>query len=390
MAPAIAFDSPEDVTALLQAAKTADEVKQIADRARELSELPSRWMEQLLPIIGERTLETICVPRSHDAGMYLPVSYRRLGSPSTVITQTRDILSQLKLGVRMFDLRPCIVKGEFYCEHYSYIGGNELPDVVKGAAGFLLPVLTGYYHGGEGAKLRDIISMVNEFVKDRREVVILEITHTFNFDREVQNSEWGFELNTEEWKRLTDELCGLSNLYVSDQGPNCQVTKLKINELLASGQSAVMVTTARPGGVDLDPTVAGKGFYEQGILDPLRGHHISYTQSTVETVCAFLYDTDKSIIAKGILRLIAKTVGGDSPYLKDELWSIVDVARLRKFQELPKVYQNVSAEEYPNLISMDTVEDEMLLAAVFRVLGKVITGRDASLVHGEDGQWAFQ
>ncbi|KAH7146673.1 PLC-like phosphodiesterase, partial [Dactylonectria estremocensis] len=219
---------------------------------------PPTWMSQLMPLIGDRTLETICLPRSHDAGMYEPVQPRRLGTRSTTITQSKTIREQLMAGVRMFDLRPCIVRGEFYCSHGSLIRQSNIPDMAQYFIPDAIANELGYYSGAEGASLESIIYQVNEFTERfPGEVITLEVSHAFNYDREIRDEEWKHALDKTEWNRLFTALQKLNHLYISNQGARAPLTTVKIRDFVSSGHSAVIVAAS----TEPDAEFAGRGFF---------------------------------------------------------------------------------------------------------------------------------
>ncbi len=67
------------------------------------------------------TLKDICVPGSHDAGMYETKYLARRG---LVLTQSLGLYDQLRCGVRYFDLRPTYIDGKGI---YVYHGPAEGP-----------------------------------------------------------------------------------------------------------------------------------------------------------------------------------------------------------------------------------------------------------------------
>jgi hypothetical protein len=111
---------------------------------------PSRWMEDHLASFGNRSLRQLVLPASHDSAMY------RSGFPQSLgRTQTLNIYSQLKLGVRYFDLRPQWRGGTLYL-HHDIITGPMLIEV-----------------------LEDVRQFMNE---GHRELIILKFSHYDSFD----------------------------------------------------------------------------------------------------------------------------------------------------------------------------------------------------------------
>ncbi|MFA8300843.1 MAG: phosphatidylinositol-specific phospholipase C domain-containing protein [Hyphomicrobiales bacterium] len=109
----------------------------------------SNWMHNIMGHIGNKPLNDIVVPGSHDAAMY-DLSFGQ--------TQDHNIYNQLKGGVRYFDLRP---------------NGN-----------------LNMYHGPvTGPHVDAILSNVKSFMDEgRNELVMLKFSHFKDFNSEVYKS----------------------------------------------------------------------------------------------------------------------------------------------------------------------------------------------------------
>ncbi|OJJ42764.1 hypothetical protein ASPZODRAFT_146936 [Penicilliopsis zonata CBS 506.65] len=304
----------------------ASDAKETVNLARQMGstfDLTANWMSQLLPYIGSRTIDTICLPQSHDAGLYEICRTCRLGSEST----KDNIPSSVASLVTMVDFS-----------------------------------LVDCYHGGDGASLDELIRQVNKFMASHNEIVILSISHAFSFDRETIGEEWGHLLNQTEWERLLTQLSQLNLRYVmpSTPGPNDRgVVGREITEMLAgSTRPAVIVA-----------------------LGGLRDRQVTHTQDTTEAIVGYLRDTG-GFMAQ--ILLIAMYNAFQSSYLRQGLYSIIDVARLLRASDLPKVPDEISPEKYPNLITMDSIEDAGLGCVTIAVNGKIITGKNVTLVFEND------
>lgn len=110
----------------------------------------AHWMEALP---GHLTLRDICVPGSHDAGMYYT---KLLVRDDIALTQQLTVYEQLRQGSRYFDLRPQHINGK----------------------GFYL------YHGmADGPKLENVMNDIGFFVRQgTQETVLLEFSHWDNMD----------------------------------------------------------------------------------------------------------------------------------------------------------------------------------------------------------------
>ena len=193
------------------------------------------WMQQSLGSLGNRTLKQICMPGSHDAGMssFDPGTIGAHFSNSQ--TQVLNFYDQLVSGSRYFDLRPVISNGEWKAGHYS-----SLEDI---------------WVGGNGEKLSDIISQVNDFTAKYKELVIINLSHTRDTDNDYK------DLSQDQWNQLFDTLKGLDNRFtVPDPG----TTDFSANTLSSFIQdsASVFVLAQLPDGISLGD-YASQGFFSQ-------------------------------------------------------------------------------------------------------------------------------
>jgi hypothetical protein len=133
----------------------------------------SNWMANL-----DRTLclKQICIPGSHDAGMYTAyvdttvnayIADLNISAVATAFgkgiaqTQSKSIYEQLKTGVRYFDLRPKPWQNELYI-----------------------------YHGPAfGPKLTEVLADVNKFMNDaKEETIILNFSHFEGFNETLDET----------------------------------------------------------------------------------------------------------------------------------------------------------------------------------------------------------
>lgn len=108
---------------------------------------------------GNRPLNMITLPGTHDAGCYTDSWFHQMGK-----TQTQSVVNQLLGGVRYFDLRPIYYNGEFWIYHGGWLAG---------------------YYGGRMDGPAGIIQDVANFMAGlggAHELVILNISHFQGFD----------------------------------------------------------------------------------------------------------------------------------------------------------------------------------------------------------------
>lgn len=113
---------------------------------------------------GNRPLNMITVPGTHDAGCYTNNWFYQMGK-----TQTQSVANQLLGGVRYFDLRPIYYKGQLWIYHGGSWGG---------------------YYGGRMDGGTGIIQDVAAFMAGlggAHELVILNISHFMSFDADAHH-----------------------------------------------------------------------------------------------------------------------------------------------------------------------------------------------------------
>lgn len=137
----------------------------------------SCWMTQNWDSLKSQRLDQICLPGSHDSGTYEEATETTYGSVRNTRTQLFDMGLQLKHGVRVFDLRPTIYKGDFHTVHYSDLA-------VVG------------YQGAVGVSLRNAFAAIELFVENdahKNELIILNFSHFINWDRRDRQPEFTHE-----------------------------------------------------------------------------------------------------------------------------------------------------------------------------------------------------
>ncbi|MGN6437557.1 MAG: hypothetical protein ACTHMM_13540 [Agriterribacter sp.] len=199
----------------------------------------STWMQDNIGIIGGKKLNEICILGSHDSGMYKRTKGGTVGAfDCNTLTQSHSILGQLNLGVRYFDIRPVIASGEYYTGHYSDTG---------------TPL---GWQGANGESIDDIISDLNTFNQNTRELIILNLSHAYNTD--VGRDYRGF--TQAEWDGLLEKLSTkVNHLFSIDGDLTNLITEQTINTFIGNGKPAV-VFIIEPTTVELGK-YCKKGFY---------------------------------------------------------------------------------------------------------------------------------
>lgn len=109
----------------------------------------ANWMHDRLDRLGNKTLQQLILPASHDSAMYTS------GLSIVAKTQELSILGQLENGIRYFDLRP------------KYDAGDDRFDI---------------HHGGiEGPTLATVLADIAAFAAQHQELIIIDFSHFQDF-----------------------------------------------------------------------------------------------------------------------------------------------------------------------------------------------------------------
>lgn len=190
--------------------------KQIFDTAN--------WMRDNLKDLGNVSLDELCLPGSHNAGMSEKKFSFGFGSRNNTLTQTINIRKQLDLGIRYFDIRPVRFKNKYYCGHGQ---------TVKGLG----------YQGTLGQSINEVIDNINEFTSgDRRELVMIDICHCevlFSADDSLFFTTREYTHN--DWNELFDLLNRLNNkLTIHDVSSDEMLTKNTLSSLLKNSSKVIV------------------------------------------------------------------------------------------------------------------------------------------------------
>ncbi|ETS84695.1 hypothetical protein PFICI_02720 [Pestalotiopsis fici W106-1] len=209
--------------------------------------MASNWMSSNLNVLGKQKIEHIMFPGSHDSGMSRHGKHTTFGTPSVTLTQTKTIKEQLRLGIRYFDVRLDISQGKYFCGHYTKIDGVPTsaligmgvlgPPPVKALA-LALKAAFPRWEGACGESLQEIIQGINEFLKENKELVVLDISGYGGFAVDEQCRDF----TQMEWTNLFKELQGIEKLYrPKDADRNKKLKDLQLDELISSSSGACVV-----------------------------------------------------------------------------------------------------------------------------------------------------
>ena len=198
------------------------------------------WMQNSFNMLGDRRLKRICIPGSHDAGMSCIDNSTVFGGiEGLVITQSESIGGQLYSGARYFDIRPVIAGGRYKTGHYNNSSGAS--------------------DGANGQSIESIISEINQFMKNKRELIVLNLSHSLNTDLGFGSYR---TFNQTEWNGLFSLLSGLEHRFVHTN-LNVDLSELTLKEFISEHSSVVIIVedddADRPVGLG---AYHGNGFYK--------------------------------------------------------------------------------------------------------------------------------
>lgn len=159
------------------------------------------WMAQLS---NELTLKQICMPGSHDAGMYhselfgVIKSFIPLAAKASAFlhTQELDMKGQLEGGIRYFDIRPQYITSasDLIKSIMSYIGVNlNIESLIAPITKALSlndgnPVFVAHHSIPVGDDISNMLKATNDFIKNNpTETVLLNFSHWEGFSGTVDD-----------------------------------------------------------------------------------------------------------------------------------------------------------------------------------------------------------
>lgn len=227
------------------------------------------WMQQSMGSLANRTLRHICMPGSHDSGMN---SFK----PGTVgadfantQTQYLDFYNQLVVGSRYFDLRPVISDGQWVAGHYSEVDG--------------------VWVGGNGQALADIITQVNQFTAQYKELIIINLSHTLDSDDQYK------DLTQDQWNQLFDTLKGIDNRFTVSNPGNTDFSNNVLGDFITD-RASVFIIAQLPGGISLGD-YANQGFFSGNNFPIFDSYSDTNSLSTMEADQINKLHANRNIVA---------------------------------------------------------------------------------------------
>ena len=204
---------------------------------------PQTWMGDNYEKLKDKKLNDICIPGSHDSGMSVKLGGTAFALKGNTLTQNHDIKGQLDAGVRMFDWRPTIGKAKGWRNN---LGAGHYANTNVKVIG---------WQGANGQSMEDAVSQINEFTKDKKEIIIFNLSHFLNTN--VGRNYRSFD--DEDFKKLFNELHKLNHLVSRKNFKYQQIINTPIESILEKGHSAVILTF--DGYTDLSDYASDKNYF---------------------------------------------------------------------------------------------------------------------------------
>ncbi|KAJ4319080.1 hypothetical protein N0V84_006534 [Fusarium piperis] len=317
------------------------------------------WMQKHRHIIGNRTLSQICLPSAYDACTYHLRFGTLGGGKNVVLTQTKSILDQLRLGVRHLDIRATYaLLPDYFCNSLTntqtgWYCGHYTPGGQKFGVG---------WQGGSGASISELVEQVNEYTRHHAELVILKISHIVV----LQHSNlWATEdpLTPEHVAGLMKSLGQLNHLFTvtnASGGREKPLHDYTLNEFVGNDQAAVVVIIEDLDKVSTD-IAFDHGFWPRtSVL--FNQESVTHTQGAKEAILSLLIPRNN--------------------------FTVLKLAEAIQEKRFPWLLQDLASHELTKtLIEMDKIENVDLLtfclaSTIFRLYRDNGQGSQLVIVYG--------
>lgn len=289
------------------------------------------WMQQSMPLLGNRTLRHITMPGSHDAGMGTFTGGTIGAHLANTQTQYLDFYGQLMAGSRYFDLRPVISNGKWVSGHYAEVGEIWL--------------------GGNGQPIAEIIQQINKFTAQYKELIIINLSHCYDTD-----NNWA-DLTQAQWNALFETLKGINHRHIVPNPAFTDFTQKRLGDFITD-RASVFIVAQLPTDIYIG------NYLNQGFYEP---HHFPLYDSYSNTNKALTMRTDQLAKLHQHRNITA------SPALRKDLfhifsWTLTqqpgDVLNYDRaimnlatsvFDDLILAFNEFTPETFPNVLYVDAV-----------------------------------
>lgn len=296
------------------------------------SGMTTDWMQQGMGSLGNRTLKQICMPGSHDAGMGTFKAGTVGAHFANSQTQYLDIYGQLMAGSRYFDIRPVISSGQWVAGHYSEVENVWL--------------------GGNGQALSDMIKQINDFTKQYKELVIINLSHTLDTDNDYK------DLTQDQWNKLFDTLKVVNNRFTVNNPGKEDFSNHVLGDFITDGAS-VFIVAQLPGGISLGD-YANQGFFNQDNFPVYDSYSNSNDVSNMEKDQLAKLKTERNLVAnagqrKDKFHLLSWTLTQQAEDVLNFDKAIMNLAVSVYDDLFVNAFNSFTPESLPNVLYIDAV-----------------------------------
>jgi hypothetical protein len=295
------------------------------------------WMQQSMGSLGNRTLKHICMPGSHDAGMGVFNPGTVGAHYSNTQTQYLDFYHQLMAGSRFFDLRPVISNGQWVAGHYS---GVKVDDKFV-------------WLGGNGQSIKEIMQQINDFTKEHKELVIINLSHTLDTDNEYK------DLTQDQWNKLFDELKAINNRFTLPASPSTvDLTSKPLGDFITD-RASVLIIAQLPAGITLS-TYATQGFYSSANFPMYDSYSNSNSLASMQADQLAKLHSNRNIVAdaaqrKETFHLLSWTLTQQPGDVLNWDRAILNLAAAAFDALVSEAWNAFSPQSFPNVLYVDAL-----------------------------------
>ncbi len=303
----------------------------------------SDWMGRHYDLLKDRKLKDICIPGSHDAGMYKHQKCD-FGVECNTVTQEYSIYNQLVSGARFFDFRPiCWHENpdDWYLGHFDIVDGNA--------------------DGCCGAYLDNALDDIVTFLKDdanAKEVIIIDLSHCF------VKTEIGDDYEcTSYWTdgSIAKIISSLRDYLVKCD--DCDPSDMTLDEILATGGQVIVIAETDNRYNRKDGIFNNDEFYVYNKYSETNDYEIMRNDQEHKLE----NNNHKYFLLSWTLTLsewdAANCCFGDAP-------SVLDLAKIAGPQLIPEMSKFVEGERltkkiFPNVLFVDNYGSFATRAAIY-------------------------
>jgi len=325
------------------------------------------WMQHHLPVVGDLPVSQLCMPASHDAGTYRLGYHTSFGTESNVLTQTCSISDQLELGVRYFDIRPALTSPEPGQGPGRWAAGHYTGEA-EGKIG---------WQGGNGVEIEEVIGQINNFTRERAELVIVEISHIYRvfIDNPISSTARGPD-NAEQ-HNLLDLLGKLERRFTVEDGVKDKpIHEYTLRQFVGKGHAAVVVL--------IDDIGDHAEIYKRGFW-PFRMSNGAEYFNPPKTSITRTQDTGDAVLST--FGSLLSTVGSFLHVGSNSNGSsVLSLAEQEQEKRFPWVLSEYAAGSYPGFIALDRIQNldllTLCLAVAFQRRNISLSRTDLIVVYG--------